>query len=534
MQSTTMTSNDRPRRQCPSTSYKNPQSFHSKTDDWDKGLISASQERQQNTPPTSPTLLEVAETTMSPIASSGVLNTADMEINVYPPLPSSSAPESQLQKQPPPPEDDTVVEILKALKDQHICLHISNIIDHAINSLSMEDNVIAALIEQSLEDGVTKEYMFQGERTLSLVEEGDSVIIRDPKEHRSTNTEQTLQHSNFVTLDNFQGFQDCVLDELHSLKTSQQESNTHHQMPNYFFDQQNPIISSLTSQIEFLQKIVTNQNEIIMNLTSNQKYYQQCACSIQQVAPNNNHQQLPTKQSVEINPATEIDNISSDAKSKTTDTTSKNTSTGQTNNQKTNNNIKKQNSSNNSNKNEGQKDRQQVRKNVMIVGDSMLNAINEREMRKHHFVQVRNHPGANTDDLLHHTRAHARKKPDAMILLVGQNDISQNRHNASKNINQKLDSYGNLQKVIREMKEILPETHLAICEVTKRNDYTNIKQDVNDLNQQFRQLAQREQIGFVSTQEFTIQDHLGGGGLHPNGWGKEKLKNILIKYVSTL
>ena len=69
---------------------------------------------------------------------------------------------------------------------------------------------------------------------------------------------------------------------------------------------------------------------------------------------------------------------------------------------------------------------QHIRKNVAIIGDSMLNEIKQSEMRHKHNVQIQNHPGATSEDIIHHVRAHARKKPDTIIITVGHNDITEN------------------------------------------------------------------------------------------------------------
>ena len=172
---------------------------------------------------------------------------------------------------------------------------------------------------------------------------------------------------------------------------------------------------------------------------------------------------------------------------------------------------------------------QHIRKNVAIIGDSMLNEIKQSEMRYKHNVLIRNHPGATSEDIIHHVRAHARKKPNAIIITVGHNDITENRNPANENI----DTCDNLRKAIREVRQQLPECHISICELTVRRDLNGISKQVNDLNQKLQQLAQREHIGYVRTNTFQL-DHLGRHGLHPNGWGKQKLRDILKNYVATL
>ena len=91
-----------------------------------------------------------------------------------------------------------------------------------------------------------------------------------------------------------------------------------------------------------------------------------------------------------------------------------------------------------------------------------------------------------------------------------------------------------MSAVIKELKEQLPNNMpLAICELTMRTDKKNIMREVSAVNQQFKMLAQREQIGFVGMGSFT-RDHLGMRGLHPNKDGNVQLAKILKDYVAKL
>ena len=171
------------------------------------------------------------------------------------------------------------------------------------------------------------------------------------------------------------------------------------------------------------------------------------------------------------------------------------------------------------------------KKQILIVGDSMLNCIDEKDLRRDAFVRVRNHPGATVEDLIDHSRAHTRHiQHDGVIIMAGTNDISINNTDEHKN-KPKIDTIAHMQELVKKLKTSLSDTtHIAICQITARRDKKGIMKDVMDLNQKLRQLAQREQIGFVSTSHFE-QAHTGKKGIHPSEEGINIIYDTLEKYV---
>ena len=89
------------------------------------------------------------------------------------------------------------------------------------------------------------------------------------------------------------------------------------------------------------------------------------------------------------------------------------------------------------------------RKNVFIVGDSLLNGINENGMKKlNHNVKVRNHPGATTEDIIDHIKPIVRKKTDLLIVHSGTNDLT----------NEKVNTTECLENINRYIKKTSPNT----------------------------------------------------------------------------
>ena len=161
----------------------------------------------------------------------------------------------------------------------------------------------------------------------------------------------------------------------------------------------------------------------------------------------------------------------------------------------------------------------------------MLNSIDEKKLRRHAFVRVRNNPGATVEDLKDHVKALTRHvKHDAVIIMADTNDISLNNEGVNKN-KPKRDTAAHLKELVHQLREsTFPDCHIAVCQVTARKDKPGIMKDVADLNQKFRLVAQQEQIGIVNTGHFQTT-HTGQKGIHPNDAGLDVIYETLGKYI---
>ena len=61
------------------------------------------------------------------------------------------------------------------------------------------------------------------------------------------------------------------------------------------------------------------------------------------------------------------------------------------------------------------------KKEIIIVGDSMIKHVNGRDVSRDNSVKIRCHPA--TTDIIDYVRPTARKKPDMIIIHTGTNDI---------------------------------------------------------------------------------------------------------------
>ena len=67
-----------------------------------------------------------------------------------------------------------------------------------------------------------------------------------------------------------------------------------------------------------------------------------------------------------------------------------------------------------------------VKKEVFIIGDSMIKYVNGQEVSRNNPVKMRSHPGATTDDFIDYVRPTVRKKSNLIIIHTGTNDIQNN------------------------------------------------------------------------------------------------------------
>ena len=87
----------------------------------------------------------------------------------------------------------------------------------------------------------------------------------------------------------------------------------------------------------------------------------------------------------------------------------------------------------------------------LVIGDSMLEGLDERKMSSKRVVKVRKFPGATTDDMYHYLMPLIQKQPD-VILHVGTNGAS--FCNSSEIVN-------NISK-LRSLSQKLPNTNIIL------------------------------------------------------------------------
>ena len=67
------------------------------------------------------------------------------------------------------------------------------------------------------------------------------------------------------------------------------------------------------------------------------------------------------------------------------------------------------------------------KRNITIVGDSLLNCIHEKGLSKNQSVKVNNIPGRTSDAILDKLDYFLKNKPDGLIVHAGTNDITKGK-----------------------------------------------------------------------------------------------------------
>ena len=101
------------------------------------------------------------------------------------------------------------------------------------------------------------------------------------------------------------------------------------------------------------------------------------------------------------------------------------------------------------------------KKDVIIIGDSMLKGINEEGLSDDRYkVKVKNHSGATTEDICDFIKLEVRKKPDIIIVHAGTNGITNNTK-----------SFENYKKITDTIKSKLPNCNTQLP--TSSSEKTN-------------------------------------------------------------
>ena len=96
-----------------------------------------------------------------------------------------------------------------------------------------------------------------------------------------------------------------------------------------------------------------------------------------------------------------------------------------------------------------------------MIGDSMLEGLDERKMSRKRVVKVRKFPRATTDDMYHYLMPLLQKQPDNVILNVGTNDAS--TCNSSEIVN-------NILKLRSFISQKLPNAKIILSKPIMRSD----------------------------------------------------------------
>ena len=124
---------------------------------------------------------------------------------------------------------------------------------------------------------------------------------------------------------------------------------------------------------------------------------------------------------------------------------------------------------------------------IFVIGDSMVKHINGPGISKNNQVQVKNHPGATTDDIIDYIKPTIRQKPDIVIVHSGTNDLT-------KDVN----TMNRVRKVVEAEKEIDIEgkIKLGFSGIVARGDI-NKEEDIVSTNNRLEKYCKGNEFFFI-------------------------------------
>ena len=136
-----------------------------------------------------------------------------------------------------------------------------------------------------------------------------------------------------------------------------------------------------------------------------------------------------------------------------------------------------------------------VRKSITIIGDSILNGLEEAGMQKDHNEKVRAHSGATTRDIVEHIKPVLRKRPSCIIIHSGTNDLTQG-----------IDTIGNMKSAIEETRQESPGTEIVLSTVLIRKDKQALdkKLNVKELNTKIKDLAKELNVQVIDNSNIDV------------------------------
>ena len=163
-----------------------------------------------------------------------------------------------------------------------------------------------------------------------------------------------------------------------------------------------------------------------------------------------------------------------------------------------------------------------VKKEVFIIGDSMIKHLNGREVSRNNSVKVRSHPGATADDFNDYVRPTVRKKPNLIIIHNGTNDIQNNLNTPQK-----------IRKVISSIKGYDTDDNIkiALSTIIHQRDH-DFKDKINETNRKVENLRKGKGIIFINNSNID-STCLNRSKLHLNKSGTSLLIKNFSKAVNS-
>lgn len=163
-----------------------------------------------------------------------------------------------------------------------------------------------------------------------------------------------------------------------------------------------------------------------------------------------------------------------------------------------------------------------TKKDIYIVGDSILKDLQGRRLSSKNRVKVSSFPGCNTLDMRDHAKPIMRRNPDEVIIHVGTNSLSQS--NSARYCAEEIVD-------LAMMIDNECSASVAVSSLVNRSDDESLIEKINDVNKIVKHFCNQNNWGYIDHSNILVEQHLNRSGLHLNKQGTTELACNFIKYL---
>ena len=134
---------------------------------------------------------------------------------------------------------------------------------------------------------------------------------------------------------------------------------------------------------------------------------------------------------------------------------------------------------------------------VEILGDSMLNGIQEKRLNKSADIniKIRKYSGASSTDILDHIKPSLRKEPDQIVIQAGENDLT-NDHSYLNNV----------KKIVKRVRETCKNTKLCFSSLICRTNLKDIDEKVKKTKTHLENYCKQQNLDSIDNSNIKKSD----------------------------
>lgn len=162
-----------------------------------------------------------------------------------------------------------------------------------------------------------------------------------------------------------------------------------------------------------------------------------------------------------------------------------------------------------------------VSKRIEIIGDSLLNGIDERGFNiNNKVVKLRKHPGSTSRDILDHIQPIIRSNPDEIIIHTGTNDLTND-----------INLLNNAKKIVKSIRDSCPSTKITFSNIIMRHDNKDLEPKLILFNKHLNNYCNQQHLGYIDNGNIDTSG-LGSKRLHLNRKGNSFFARNLINHIN--